>query len=394
MDNKTKIIGNIVGVPNPKSDWAQNDETKADYIKNKPPLDVYANAIKGKASGAVVNLNDVSPIEHELKVKLSSKNLFNNDTSLLKEITYKTNDSGGQGTRIGYEPLMLPIGTYTFTLKDLNPSMDKYIYGYVVNSNNRILRDCKLLAGADNHTPRTITIAEGERVFVYNGHATLDINARAKEFAAVEIQLEKGEKATEYTPFVPSVENVKVSKFGKNLISYPFRGLEVSNNELSVTDLGDGGVLISGTVTKDTFIFLTNRKAVVPCYLEGSKAAASIGGKEYTFVSNNYDSNIVTVNNVNSGVYILVKKGTTCNNIKFYPQIEVGDTATEFEKGLPYETLIPNADGTVEGGKSVYPQTTFMTNTEGVLIDCQYSKDINKAFAELQQAIISLGGNV
>jgi hypothetical protein len=34
-----KVIGNIVGVPNPKSDWNQNDATKADYIKNKP--DVY-----------------------------------------------------------------------------------------------------------------------------------------------------------------------------------------------------------------------------------------------------------------------------------------------------------------------------------------------------------------
>ena len=36
MDNK--VIGNIVGVPNPRSDWAQEDKTKADYIKNKPSI--------------------------------------------------------------------------------------------------------------------------------------------------------------------------------------------------------------------------------------------------------------------------------------------------------------------------------------------------------------------
>ena len=36
MDNK--VIGNIVGVPNPRSDWAQEDKTKADYIKNKPSV--------------------------------------------------------------------------------------------------------------------------------------------------------------------------------------------------------------------------------------------------------------------------------------------------------------------------------------------------------------------
>ena len=31
-----KIIGNIVGVPNPKTDWNQTDPTKADYLMNKP----------------------------------------------------------------------------------------------------------------------------------------------------------------------------------------------------------------------------------------------------------------------------------------------------------------------------------------------------------------------
>ena len=31
-----KIVGNVVGIPNPQSDCKQNDPTKADYIKNKP----------------------------------------------------------------------------------------------------------------------------------------------------------------------------------------------------------------------------------------------------------------------------------------------------------------------------------------------------------------------
>ena len=33
-----KIIGNVVGIPNPKSDWNQTDERKADFIKNKPTI--------------------------------------------------------------------------------------------------------------------------------------------------------------------------------------------------------------------------------------------------------------------------------------------------------------------------------------------------------------------
>ena len=33
-----KIIGNTTATPNPQSDWNQTDETKADYIKNKPTI--------------------------------------------------------------------------------------------------------------------------------------------------------------------------------------------------------------------------------------------------------------------------------------------------------------------------------------------------------------------
>jgi hypothetical protein len=35
----SKIIGNTTATPNPRPDWLQEDETKADYIKNKPDID-------------------------------------------------------------------------------------------------------------------------------------------------------------------------------------------------------------------------------------------------------------------------------------------------------------------------------------------------------------------
>ena len=48
----------------------------------------------------------------------------------------------------------------------------------------------------------------------------------------------------------------------------------------------------------------------------------------------------------------------------------------------------PNSDGTVEGVTSLYPTTVLLTDKEGVVIDCEYNRDINKAFAELQAAIM------
>jgi len=218
-------------------------------------------AQKGTASGEVVKITDISTAQHNLSVQLSGdtvtdfstvtlkaqgKNLFNNDISLLKKVVYRdANDA--EYTRIGYEPLALPAGTYTFTLIDVDV-FTKYIYGYIVGENNKIIRSCHLLNNTNNQTPKTITIGEGERVLIINGHAGLQMADRTKEFDAVKIQLEAGESATSYEEYKEPV-----------------------------------------------------------CYT-------------------------------------------------------------------------PNADGTVEGVKSIYPVITLTTDTSGVLIDAEYKKDINKSF--------------
>ena len=74
-------------------------------------------------------------------------------------------------------------------------------------------------------------------------------------------------------------------------------------------------------------------------------------------------------------------------------QIEEG-TLTDYEPGIEPTVYDVKADGTVEGVTSLYPNTTLYTDTSGAVIDCTYNRDINKAFAELQNALISLGGNV
>ena len=60
------------------------------------------------------------------------------------------------------------------------------------------------------------------------------------------------------------------------------------------------------------------------------------------------------------------------------------ESNTQIETPTEYT---PNADGTVNGVTSLYPNTTLMTDTEGVIIDCEYNRDINKAFAALEAAI-------
>lgn len=78
--------------------------------------------------------------------------------------------------------------------------------------------------------------------------------------------------------------------------------------------------------------------------------------------------------------------------------IQIGTRETYSEKPPvePYigSEFIPNADGTVENAKSVYPVMNVFTETSGVNIDCEYNKDTNKVIENLTNAIISLGGNI
>ena len=74
-------------------------------------------------------------------------------------------------------------------------------------------------------------------------------------------------------------------------------------------------------------------------------------------------------------------------------QVEIGDTATEYEPYIEPVTYPVAEDGTCEVASNA-PSMTLLTDTAGVVVDCEYNRDINKAFDQLVQAIISMGGNV
>ena len=107
-----------------------------------------------------------------------------------------------------------------------------------------------------------------------------------------------------------------------------------------------------------------------------------------------YGSNTVEFyqDTVITNVLLTVTYNVTADNVVYKPQIEVGSVATDYE---PYREPVTYA---VSGGEvtvpSQYPSMTFIPETEGVTLSVEYNRDINKAFAELQAAIISMGGNV
>lgn len=206
---------------------------------------------------------------------------------------------------------------------------------------------------------------------------------------------------------------VKIRKQGKNLIPFPYRELALGTstyNGIDFTVYEDGSILINGTATSGTTRYLYRNTT----NLLGLKSGITISGSKNAsddtqqgnvyFMCNYYDSTGTMAQGLVAsttpsgtktitdawkglGIYINVPKGKTLNNLLIKPQLEIGAIATEYEPYINPTEHIPTADGTVNGVTSLYPNTTLTTDMDGVIIDCEYNRDINKAFAALEAAI-------
>lgn len=376
----------------------------------------YSNALKGNVNGEVVSITDVSPVEHNLGIKVSSKNVVDlsqapfyiNRANIIEQtndtLKLETTVTGSKWTSVHYELPENLIGetmTLSATWEMSNPNSQGALRVQWANDVGTVIGDLLGYLNVSGQA-RTFTVSEkpeGAAKLTLIVYAVADsTNGVVGDTVTYKnIQLEKGAAVTAFTPYVKT-DDIRLTKFGKNLIPYPYRvdkgnGFfdaegKQTRSGITATDLGDGGVLLNGTATTAAYIHLHYTNI-------GSRYISGRYGKNGKFYANKYNENIyVEHHNTNHITYIVIQPGTTCDNVIYYPQIEVGSVETEYEKGIPYETFTPNADGTINAVKSVYSNATLITNNKGVLIGCEYNKDINKAFAELQNAIISLGGNV
>ena len=271
---------------NPYSSNAQSGNAVAEAIasERKRTDTTFTNALKGSKSGLSILIDDVSPVTHEMGVKVRGKNLLNNILA-----------SSQKGV-------------------DLTSYGDYWVLnGTCAESYNFMFQQANLQAGT--YTLSTLKSNNIE----YNSNPL--------------IQLE-----------LHSIDDDSIIYFGLT-----------NNNVLNQ--------FTTFTVDKEYILFLRIR----------------------------------------------IQRNITYDNYYIYPQLELGSTATNYtpyvdvtkvkliktnDDGTVSEEYTPNADGTVESVTSLYPSISLTTDTDGVLIDCEYNRDINKAFAQLQSEIISLQGNI
>lgn len=183
--------------------WKEGYKLQAIYLQVNPNNTVSGTThpymVKGNSYDGVYTpyVPDVSVAT----VKTCGKNLFNNDTSLLKVVKYIPSNGGEERLRVGYE-FNFPAGIYKATLKQLTNTTTDYVYGAVVTEDNIIINTCHLLLGANNATPLTITIPQNAKLIIYNGSESLDTRIAKALFERQQIQLEVGTAATPYEPYI------------------------------------------------------------------------------------------------------------------------------------------------------------------------------------------------
>ncbi len=391
-------------------------ESQAIAAVSSAPNSLFANAIKGNASGAVVRVDDVSPVEHTVSVKVQSKNLCKFSGSGQKNgLTYSCENGVWtiQGT-----PTLAYAGIESMAITTMLEDGEAYTISqsqYFASSGAAGAVYLQVLIEDYEGNQSFVVSAVGARSFVVDKSKykryifTLQCGTAMQEVSVSNftVQLEKGSTVTEFTPYIDPA-TVTVNRCSKNLS--PKNSVVITGdvgatgaiggfaNTVLVKDIPitDGATYAISMVKPDEVnqprVFLYNGTLSTSChtsaYLElvddgrGIEMSISAGA-----VTNADNYEYLAISTGNGSDYPEGEVNISITDI----QVELGDVVTEYE---PYNgaTYTPDAAGNVNA-VSIAPTMTLYANTEGVNIECEYNKDTNVVIQSLIDRLVELESN-
>ena len=188
---------------------------------------------------------------------------------------------------------------------------------------------------------------------------------------------------------------VTLKRYGKNLLPYPYKNtnIDYTFNGINYKVKSDGTVVLNGTANEQSYFILAGlvlNKGVYylsgcPSGGQGSTYSIYFQYDNFSYYKADYGSGVkIDINEKkNCAVAINIGKNTAVSNLIFKPMLEVGSKLTDFEERRTAVAYTPAADGTVTGVTSISPDMTFLSDTDGIIINAEYNKDLNKAISEL-----------
>ena len=170
-----------------------------------------------------------------------------------------------------------------------------------------------------------------------------------------------------------ATESSQDTTTGKQLLEYPYYETSKSLNGVTFTANQDGSVLVNGTPTGVTYIILENKMSIQPnteYTLSGIDESYNLvfyiaeynsNDEEVSHRDNVQGTYTFTTTNTTSKILVQLKRknnNVAINNITIYPQLELGSSATSWEK-YTGKKASPNPD---------YPQDIHTINGDNTII--------------------------
>lgn len=128
----------------------------------------------------------------------TGKNLWDFKNAV-QRYTVTTNKDGDRIEYWGHR-LVLPPGKYTLHADRVSGTTARYIYGDINGADGAHKGDVNIVAGSVINT-KTITITEGDVLYIYNGNTSSTENGSNNIFKEYNVQIEVGTAATAYEPY-------------------------------------------------------------------------------------------------------------------------------------------------------------------------------------------------
>lgn len=429
---------NKANVINETANSTSYPTTKAvrEYVDAQIPGNT-ANALKGSASGNPLTITDISPIEHLMKTKIYSKNLFNykafvdycknvGGTGGNESVKYLSEECFSYVNYRSNTSVFFAIDgvqentQYTFTFEYAFDYQDNESYSvpaFRVTYTDGTYDDLGRVAYRDEFTRFVFTTGANKTI---QGIKVLGFSRQATIYVKKDMQIEEGTASTESVPHVATTPLIVSGKnlldaFGRTSSSFTkydattarnfnygkyYVGLSVLNASqpgVVTAELVDGVWNITSTVGGYGVSYpvkvLPNTQYKCSGNAEGSLAVSfyDVDGVYIGRDTKTSPSFVTPENCVTAVVGLLASTKNTTQQFSNI-QLEIGTTATEYEPFVKMTEYTADETGVVNGLNSVYPTTVLHCN-RGITIESEYNRDINKVIANLENAILTLGGS-
>ena len=381
-------------------------------------LSTVANALKGDAAGEFVALKDVSSSPHGVKTRLANsdavtvcgKNLLDRSLSPIAGLRDETSFRANVRVAMSRDSLvkwLKPNVTYTlsYDIECVNTPKSTRIVETAVGLAMRskpgvvIFNPPFKAFRIGDRIPCTQTFTLTEEQYSSDSLEMLAYSNRGEDgtlgiIIIRNLQVEAGPMETEYEPFIEPTTHA--ADENGHLVIPSIHPSMTLFSEVNVKNLLTEVVLQQpDDWVVDNDVYSSSYGHYKELILEGAYLEA---GREYTFSVDVLESTL----NGNDKPYHAY---SAC--LKYVEHIDGKEVKHESVKldldavGTLQQKFIPATSGTynlIVYGRSLNQGSVSFTNPQLILSDqpikCEYNRDINKAFAELQQTIISLGGNI